>query len=239
MSKEKLIVALDVADAAEARNIVAELGDAVGAFKIGLRLFTACGPSLVKELVDLGHKVFLDLKFHDIPNTVAGAAVEAARLGVWMFNVHTLGGGEMMRRTVDEVAAVAARDGFARPMIIGVTVLTSLSQTTLSEVGVEKDVSDEVLTLAQLASKYGLDGVVASALECRTIRESGIRKDFVIVTPGIRIITATNDDQKRVMTPGAALANGSDYVVVGRPILDAPNRRAAVQEILKDMAAAD
>lgn len=239
MSKEKLIIALDVPGAPEARAIVSELGDSVGAFKIGLQLFTAAGPEFVKEVVGLGHRVFLDLKFHDIPNTVAMAGVEAARLGVWMFNVHTLGGGEMVRRTVDGVEAACKKENLTRPLVIGVTVLTSSDQNTMSEVGIAADLDTEVLNLAKLASKYGLDGVVASPMESSAIRTEFPDRDFVIVTPGIRSIAATNDDQKRVTTPAAAFAAGADFIVIGRPVTQAPDRRAAVEEILQDIETAE
>src|SRR6476661_6104449 len=237
MSKEKLIIALDVPGAPEAREIVSELGSTVGAFKIGLQLFTAAGPQFVKEIVDLGHRVFLDLKFHDIPNTVAMAGVEAARTGVWMFNVHTLGGGEMMRRTVEEVDAMCNKENLKRPLVIGVTVLTSSDQTVMDEVGITADVDAEVLNLARLASKYGLDGVVASPLECGAIRSGVADGGFLIVTPGIRPIAATNDDQRRVTTPAAAVTAGADYLVIGRPVTQANDRRAAVEAIIGEIAA--
>jgi len=233
MSKEKLIIALDVPTAAEAGEIVSELGDIVGAFKIGLQLFTGAGPAFVEEIVEMGHRVFLDLKFHDIPNTVASAGVEAARLGVWMFNVHASGGGEMMGRTVEEVDTVCNRENLRRPLVIGVTVLTSSDRTTLSETGIEAEPGEQVLNLTKLAAKYGLDGVVASPLECKSIRAAGLGKEFLIVTPGIRPINATNDDQKRITTPAAALHVGADYLVIGRPVVRAEDRRAAVHEILQ------
>jgi len=233
MSKEKLIIALDVPTAAEAGEIVSELGDIVGAFKIGLQLFTGAGPAFVEEIVEMGHRVFLDLKFHDIPNTVASAGVEAARLGVWMFNVHASGGGEMMGRTVEEVDTVCNRENLRRPLVIGVTVLTSSDRTTLSETGIEAEPGEQVLNLTKLAAKYGLDGVVASPLECKSIRAAGLGKEFLIVTPGIRPINATNDDQKRITTAAAALNVGADYLVIGRPVVRAEDRRAAVHEILQ------
>ncbi len=235
MLKNKLIVALDVSGANEARSIVAELGQQVGAFKVGLQLFVSAGPEFVREMTSSGFNVFLDLKFHDIPNTVAKAAVEAARLGVWMFNVHALGGGEMMRRTVDDVTSICEKENLSRPLIIGVTVLTSADQMTLQQVGINDRLENEVQRLARLAEASGLDGVVASPLECRLLRASDIRDDFKIVTPGVRLITATNDDQKRVNTADAALDAGADYIVVGRPILNAPDRAAAVEEILGEM----
>ncbi|MEP6788679.1 MAG: orotidine-5'-phosphate decarboxylase, partial [Acidobacteriota bacterium] len=207
----------------------------VGAFKIGLQLFTAAGPSIVRELVDLGNKIFLDLKFHDIPNTVAKASVEAARLGVWMFNIHASGGSEMMKQTVAEVDGACEREKFARPLIIGVTVLTSANVYTINEVGVAGDVGSQVVRLARLASESGLDGVVASPQEVTAIRNEIKDTEFLTVTPGIRPISATDDDQKRVTTFGQAMANGSDYVVIGRPIVQAKDRLAAVEQIISEV----
>jgi orotidine-5'-phosphate decarboxylase len=236
VSKEKIIVALDVETAAEAREIIAELRDEVGAFKIGLQLFTATGTSFVRETVASEIKIFLDVKFHDIPNTVAKAAVEVARLGVWMFNIHAAGGSEMMRKTVENVREVCGKENLKQPKIIGVTVLTSSNQETLREAGIEKEIKSQVLNLAQLTAKCGLDGVVASADEARAIRAAVTQKDFLIVTPGIRPVFATNDDQKRVTTTKDALLAGSDYLVIGRPILQAENKMHAVREIIKEIA---
>lgn len=244
--KEKLIVALDVATADEAREIIRELRGRVGAFKIGLQLFTAAGASFVREVVDSsssssgggsGIKLFLDVKFHDIPNTTAKAAIEVARLGVWMFNIHAGGGGEMMRRVVGEVNEVCARENLLRPKIIGVTVLTSADEKALAEVGVAAKVESQVLKLARLTAKCGLDGIVASPHETVLIRERVGIDDFLIITPGIRTAAAaaTNDDQKRVMTPGEAIRAGADFLVVGRPILRAENRSAAVEKILGEI----
>ena len=238
MSKEKIIVALDVETAAEAREIVAELRDEVGAFKIGLQLFTSEGASFVRETVSAGAKIFLDVKFHDIPNTVAKAAIEVARLGVWMFNIHAAGGSEMLRKTVESVDEICVKENLERPKIIGVTVLTSSNRETLKEAGVEKEVKSQVLSLAQLTAKCGLDGVVASAEETQAIRASVEKEDFLIVTPGIRPGFATNDDQKRVMTPKDAVAAGSDYLVIGRPVLRAESKTQAVREIVKEIEAA-
>ncbi|MEP6944668.1 MAG: orotidine-5'-phosphate decarboxylase [Acidobacteriota bacterium] len=230
--KEKLIIALDVDTAAEARSLVDELRGRVGAFKVGMQLFTAAGPQLVREFVDSGIKVFLDLKFHDIPNTVAMAAVEAARLGVWMLNVHASGGREMMEATRASVHEACEKGSFAKPILIAVTVLTSSDQSTLAETGVTSDLADQVLNLAKLAYSSGFDGVVASPLEIGMIRKSAIGKDLLIVTPGIRPISATKDDQKRVMTFAEAEAAGANYMVVGRPVTQAPNKLAAIDVIL-------
>jgi orotidine-5'-phosphate decarboxylase len=232
--KEKIIVALDVSTANEAREIVAELKDSVGAFKIGLQLFTAFGASFVRELVEQDVKVFLDLKFHDIPNTVAKASVEVAKLGVWMFNVHAIGGGEMLRKTVEEVREICEKDNLKQPKIIGVTVLTSSNDETLNEVGIEAETERQVLKLTKLVAKCGLDGVVASASEVKAIRED-LKSNLIIVTPGIRPSFATNNDQKRVMTPGEAVNLGSDYLVIGRPILKSQNKKKAIDEILNEI----
>jgi orotidine-5'-phosphate decarboxylase len=231
-AKDRIIVALDVPTAAQARDIVAELDGIVDAFKVGPQLFTAAGPEFVRELVHAGHRVFLDLKFHDIPNTVANAAVEATRLGVWMLNVHTLGGSEMMRRAADAVRSTSDAEGIRRPLIIGVTILTSSNDEALNEVGIDSNASDQVVKLAGLADACGLDGVVASALEARPIRTAVSRPNFVIVTPGIR--TATNDDQKRVTTVAEAFANSSDYIVVGRPIISAADRAASAKLLIEE-----
>lgn len=233
-----IIVALDVETAGEAREIVTELRGQVGAFKIGMQLFTAAGAAFVRELCEAGDRVFLDLKFHDIPNTVAKAGVEAARLGVWMFNVHALGGSEMMRRTVAEVGEFCERSGIDKPKIIAVTILTSSNANTLAEIGVERDIDAQVLSLAKLTAECGLDGVVASPLEAEIIRREVSSPRFLIVTPGIRLDFATNDDQKRVMTPGEALSRGSDYLVIGRPIVKAENRPSAVKQICQEIESA-
>lgn len=235
MTKEKIIVALDVSTTNEAREIIAELRDAVGAFKIGLQLFTAGGASFVREAVSAGIRIFLDVKFHDIPNTVAKASVEVARLGVWMFNIHALGGGEMMRRTSEEVREICEREKIFKPKILGVTVLTSANAETLREAGIESDIDGQVLKLSRLAAECGLDGVVASPHETPLICEAVDKNDFLIVTPGVRPGFATSDDQKRVMTPSQAISSGADYLVIGRPILRAENRIEAVEKILQEI----
>ena len=233
--KDRIFVALDVATGSEAREIVAVLSDSVGGFKIGLQLFAATGPEFVSELIAAGNKIFLDLKFHDIPNTVAMAAVEAARLGVWMFNIHAIGGREMMVRTVDAVHSVCGREGLAVPKIIAVTVLTSSDGNALAEVGIESPVDEQVVRLAKLTNECGLDGVVASPKEVVAIRQTVYNVNFLLVTPGIRSVSATNNDQKRVTTFRKAVENGSDYVVIGRPITGAENRPVAVANILAEI----
>lgn len=234
--KEKIIVALDVPSAEEARKIISEIGEEAGAFKIGLQLFTSAGASFVREVVNSGVKIFLDVKFHDIPNTVSSAAVEVARLGVWMFNIHAFGGSEMMRKTVESVREVCETENLEKPKIIGVTVLTSANRETLKEVGLEKELEWQVLQLAKLTAECELDGVVASPQEISAIRKEVDKKDFLIVTPGIRPAFATNDDQKRVTTPKEAVQAGSDYLVIGRPILQAGDRVSAVRQILEEIA---
>lgn len=235
LAKNKLIVALDVETAREALNLFAALKDVAGMFKIGSQLFTSEGPDVVREIVRAGGRVFLDLKFYDIPNTVAAAGVEAARLGVSIFNVHACGGSEMMRRTADAVAETAEREGINRPLIIGVTVLTSSDDSTLEEAGFSSSTHDQVKRLARLASESGLDGIVASPHEVKLVREVVLQRDFVIVTPGVRSAGIAHDDQRRVMTPAEAVRAGADYLVVGRAILKAADPARAAQEIIEEI----
>jgi len=232
---ERVIVALDVDSVAKAREVVGELDGLITTFKVGLQLYCAAGPGFVRELVEGGKKVFLDLKFHDIPNTVAKAGVEAAKCGAWMFNVHASGGREMMTRTVGEVTGFCQAHAMKRPLIIAVTVLTSFSGDDVDETGMLGPVSEQVARLAKLAGACGLDGVVASAAEVEAIRPAVPDPTFRIVTPGIRSEDETNDDQKRVMTPRAALAAGSDHLVIGRPILGAADKRAAAAKIVDEL----
>lgn len=235
-TNNKLIIALDVDSAQKARELFSSLREIAGMFKIGMQLFTAAGPSIVCDIVDAGSRVFLDLKYHDIPNTVAAAGVEAARLGVSIFNVHAAGGREMMRRTADAVTAVSEREGLARPKVIGVTLLTSADAQVLQEIGVTNSPQQQVIALAQLSAESGLDGVVASPLEVSAIRVAVAREGFLIVTPGVRPAGSTAHDQKRLMTPAAAICAGSDYLVVGRPIIDAPDPVLAAREILLEIS---
>ena len=235
--RDRVFVALDVESLEEAARLLDRLEDAVSGVKIGSQLFTSAGPAAVELAHKRGHRVFLDLKFHDIPNTVAGAVRSAARLGVYMLNVHASGGAQMMRAAA-ESAAQAARDfGVTRPVCLGVTVLTSLDRRALeAEVGVTASIDGHVLRLAEAARQAGLDGCVASPQEIRRIRLAlGAR--FAIVTPGIRpASTAAADDQKRVATPRAALEAGADYLVVGRPITAAADPKAAAAAIIAELA---
>lgn len=233
--KDRVIVALDVETAAEARKIIDEIGSEAGAFKIGLQLFTSAGASFVRETVKKGIKVFLDVKFHDIPNTVAKASVEVARLGVWMFNVHASGGAEMMRQMQESVGEFCEKENIQSPKMIGVTVLTSSNQETLRETGIGREIDSQVVNLARLTAKCGLDGVVASPHETALIRRNLENQDFIVVTPGIRPVFATNDDQKRVMTPRQAVDGGASYLVVGRPIVQADNKLKALETILAEI----
>jgi orotidine-5'-phosphate decarboxylase len=236
-AQRRLIFALDVDIFTEAQRWVGRRQGQVGAFKVGKQLFTRCGPDVVKMVRDHGAEVFLDLKYHDIPNTVAMAGIEALRLGVWMFNVHALGGGEMMARLVAEVDRVCPRGTKGRPLLIAVTILTSSTDATLRAIGIDRPVVEMVPRLARLAQEAGMDGVVASPQEVGLIRQA-CGRDFAIVTPGVRPADAALDDQKRVMTPGEALRAGADYLVIGRPISAAPDPAAAAARVGDEMRAA-
>jgi len=226
----QLFVALDVDTVAEARAMADRLRGAVGGFKIGSRLFTSEGPAFVEELASRGDRVFLDLKFHDIPNTVAGAVAAATRLGVWMVNVHASGGSAMMRAARAAADEEAARRSRPAPLVIAVTMLTSLDQATLTEVGFGAPVAGQVERLAALTEAAGLDGVVASPQEIAIIRRRcGAR--FAIVTPGIRGAGDAKGDQSRTLSAAEALAAGASYLVVGRPIIAAADPRAAAERI--------
>ncbi len=236
-ARERLIFALDVDCFEDAEKWVKLLHDKVGMFKVGKQLFTRCGPDVVRMIRAEGGEVFLDLKYHDIPNTVAMAGVEASRLGVKIFNVHALGGRAMMKTTVEQVDAAFPRGHADRPLLLAVTILTSSSEETLREVGIERPVAEMVPQLARLAKEAGMDGVVASAREVDLIRQA-CGDDFVVVTPGVRPAFASLDDQKRVMTPADAIAAGADYLVIGRPISAAKDPVDAAGRILDEMAAA-
>lgn len=235
LAKDKLIVALDVDTAARALELCDQLRDDVGMFKVGSQLFTAAGPDIVRQIIARGGRVFLDLKFHDIPNTVAAAGIEATRLGVSIFNVHASGGTEMMKRTADAVAEIATREALAKPAVIAVTVLTSLDQKALEILSIKDEPSSLVARLARAAADCGLDGVVASPREIRLVRQTIDRPDFVIVTPGIRANEDAGDDQRRTLSAPEAIAAGADYLVVGRPILKALDPVAAAVRLCAEI----
>lgn len=230
--KDRLIVALDVPSAVDAQEIVYELGDSVSFYKVGLQLFTAEGPKIVSELVNSGRKVFLDLKLHDIPNTVAGAVKAASELGVTMLTVHAAGGSKMLT-----VATEAAKQAPQPLTILAVTVLTSLAQEDLRESGVQGSMPDQVLRLAMLAKSTGCGGIVSSPQESKKLR-SALGPEMAIVTPGIRPVGANLGDQSRVATPTAAIQAGASHIVVGRPILSAPNRNEAAAAIVRELSSA-
>lgn len=230
----RLIMALDVASVPEALELVDLLKEDVGLFKVGKQLFLHAGPQIVRDIRERGGEVFLDLKFHDIPRTVAKASVEATRLGVRIFDLHASGSFQMMRQTVLDVGRVCRNEGLQRPKILAVTVLTSLNQDDLKRVGVRGGVENQVVRLARLAREAGMSGVVASPHEVARIRKECGRK-FLIVTPGVRPPKGTRDDQKRVMTPEASIRAGADYLVVGTWIRDASDPVEAAREIVARM----
>lgn len=233
-AKRKIIFALDVNGLASIDRWAELLSSQVGMFKVGKELFTSCGPAAVKAVQRHGGQVFLDLKYHDIPNTVANAMVEAAQLGVQLANLHALGGAEMM-----EAAANAVHKQFSdaeRPRLLAVTILTSSTAETLAQVGINHPVQDMVVRLARLAKASGMDGVVASPLEIELIR-AACGPDFLIVTPGVRPSFAAVDDQKRIMAPAEAVAAGADYLVIGRPIAKAPDPVQATASIASEIVA--
>lgn len=230
---DQLLIALDVESADQALRLADALRGRVGGFKIGNRLFTTEGPSIVRNLAERGDRVFLDLKYHDIPNTVATAVSAATTTGAWMVNVHASGGLRMMQAAADAARETAAREHRSAPLVIGVTVLTSMNAGMLEEVGFEsRSVLEQVERLARLAQRAGLDGVVASPQETSLIRRA-CGPEFAIVTPGIRGGAALSgkDDQERTMTAGEAIAAGASYIVVGRPIIGAPDPRDAAERI--------
>ncbi|HEV8254160.1 MAG TPA: orotidine-5'-phosphate decarboxylase [Vicinamibacteria bacterium] len=227
--RDRIIVALDVAHADAARQLVERLAGTVGMFKVGSQLFTAAGPELVREIVGRGEKVFLDLKFHDIPNTVAGAVSAACRLGVSLVTVHALGGRAQLEAAVGALPAMGAR-------LLAVTILTSHDRASLEELGLAGAPADHVRRLALLAREAGADGAVASPQEAALVREA-CGRDFVIVTPGVRPSGAAARDQARTATPAEAVAAGADYIVVGRPVTLAPDPAAAVAALTRDLAA--
>jgi len=236
--KEKLILALDVSDVKYAIEIVDKFKDYVGIFKVGLELFTAAGPGIVQEINQREKRVFLDLKFHDIPNTVIKAALNATRLGVYMFNLHASGGLEMMCRCREAVVDLCLKENFHKPKLLGVTVLTGLSQEVLrDELGIQHSLRNHVKQLSKLSTEAGLDGVVASGHEVALIRNH-FGKGFLIVTPGIRTSWSPPDDQKRTMTPRQAIREGADYIVLGRAVLSQPDPFKALELITAEILTA-
>ena len=230
MPDPRIIVALDFADPLRALALADRLDPAACALKVGKELFVIAGPEPVRWMVGRGFRVFLDLKFHDIPNTVAQACAAATRLGVWMLNVHAAGGPAMLDAARDAVAKVAIAEGRARPLLIAVTVLTSLDDGDLRAIGIADNAAQHALKLARLTSERRLDGVVCSAAEVPALR-AALPSAFKLVTPGIRPAGSAADDQARIMTPEAAIANGADYLVIGRPITQAADPVAALAAI--------
>ena len=234
-ARDRLVLALDVDSDREALEIVAELKDDMGMFKVGHQLFTAYGPDIVRRITGRGGRVFLDLKYHDIPNTVAKASAEAVKLGVSIFNVHALGGLDMMKAAAESARETAERHNLPVPIVLAVTILTSIDEKSLRrELKITRSLQREVCHLARLAQRAGMHGVVASPQEVKILRRT-VRGNFIILTPGVRPAWAGKDDQKRVMTPAEAFAVGADYLVVGRPVLKAKDRKAAVQRILEEL----
>jgi orotidine-5'-phosphate decarboxylase len=231
MTDSKIIVALDYADAESAKALVNRLDPALCKLKVGKELFTAAGPSFVESLVKQGYDVFLDLKFHDIPNTVAKACQAAANLGVWMLNVHASGGLPMMQAAQEGLDKAY---GAKAPLLIAVTVLTSMDESTLHTLGIQRSLSDHVLALAKLTQQAGLHGVVCSAQESAMLKQA-LGSDFCLVTPGIRSADASQDDQTRIVTPKDALSLGSHYLVIGRPITQAADPVVALNTIIKNI----
>lgn len=227
--KDRLIIALDVSRASEAQKIVSEIGDTASTYKVGKQLFTAEGPQVVRDLVASGRKVFLDLKFHDIPNTVAGAVRSAAALNVSMLTVHASGGSKMLKAAAD-----AATQSSSKPLILAVTVLTSLSDEDLQELGLPVGVADQVLRLAGIARNAGIGGIVASAHEAQSLRRN-LGTGFAIVTPGVRPAGSDAGDQARVVTPADAFRAGATHIVVGRPITGDPHPAQAAKRILEGL----
>ena len=233
-ARKKLIFALDVSTIAEADELISLLGDSVGMFKVGKQLFMSSGPQVIQHVTDRGSEVFLDLKFHDIPRTVARASMEATRLGVSIFNLHASGSAAMMHEAVRSVDRVCRTEKLARPRMLAVTVLTSIDIGDLRSIGIDSELDDQVVRLALLARDSGMDGVVASPREIGAIRDV-CGRDFIVLTPGIRPAGSEQGDQKRTAGPAEAIRRGADYVVVGRPIRDAPDPRSAANQVVEEI----
>jgi orotidine-5'-phosphate decarboxylase len=233
--KDRIIFALDVEHFSEAQQWVNLLKDQIGVFKVGKQLFTHAGPKVIDMIRKRNQNIFLDLKFHDIPTTVAKAGVEATKLNVSIFDLHALGGFEMMKKTVEASKTTAKELGIPKPLILAITILTSMDEDSLKEVGIRGPILDEVGQLALLAMKAGVDGVVASPQEIGIIRKQ-CGKDFLIVTPGIRLPSDKKDDQKRTLSPKEAISAGANYLVIGRPIKEAKDPLEAVRKIVEDIS---
>ena len=233
--KDRLIVALDVDTQEKALGLVEKLKNDIKFFKVGLELFSSCGPEIVDKIRRKGCNVFLDLKLHDIPNTVAKASASITRLRPFMFNVHALGGYDMMKKAAGAAAEEAKNLKLERPKILAVTVLTSMDENALKNIGISDTINTQVLKLAKLAKEALLDGVVASPREAKLIRQK-LGEDFLIVTPGVRPSWAVSGDQKRLATPKEAIDAGADYIVVGRPVIEAADPNEAVKKILQEIA---
>lgn len=233
--RDRIALALDVDNDRDALAVVAELKGSVGVFKVGHQLFTAYGPDMVRRIIGMGGRVFLDLKYHDIPNTVAKASSEAVKLGVSIFNVHALGGYDMMKAAAESAKEAAEKYNLPVPTVLAVTILTSMDEKSMrKELKITRSLQREVVHLARLSQRAGMQGVVASPQEIKMLRRS-VRGEFVILTPGVRPAWAEKDDQKRIMTPGEAVKTGADYIVVGRPVLKATDRMAAIEKILEEI----
>ncbi len=234
---KRLVLPLDLSSRDEALSIVEELTGVVGVFKVGFQLFTACGPEIVSDIRKKGGEVFLDVKYHDIPNTVKNAGLECLRLGVKIFNVHAAGGRRMMGDCAQAVKEEAIRTGERAPIILAVTLLTSIGEQDMRDIGLGQVPADYVKEMALLAKASGIDGVVCSPLEAADLR-GACGEDFVLLTPGVRPVGVAKGDQQRVATPAEAVAWGADYLVVGRPIMQAKDRREAAEKIVGEIAAA-
>ena len=231
MEKQKIIIALDVSTLKEEEYLLDILSPYVDIFKVGMELFYSCGPRAVDIIKKYDKEIFLDLKFYDIPNTVYNAARSAVTLGVFMFNVHTSGGRDMMKKAIEGAEEESQKLGISRPKVLGVTVLTSMDESSLKEAGIDRHPGEQALSLAELAKQAGLDGVVASPREISDIRKiSG--QDFLIVTPGIRPEDSEKQDQKRTATPKEAVGSGADYIVIGRPVTKAKDPAAVIKNLL-------